>query len=44
MEYGFQGECYVSFPEFLDNEYRDQEYMASILDDEKYQAWLANNF
>lgn len=35
------GECYVSFSEFMNNEYLDEEYMKELLnDDELYNEYL----
>lgn len=42
-EYGFKGinECFVDYEEFIDNEYRDEEVMLDLFDDdEKYmELW-----
>ena len=32
-EFGYNGELYVCFEEFLDAEFRDEEYMSSLLED-----------
>ena len=34
-EFGYNGELYVSYDEFLDNEYLDEDYMRKLLDDEQ---------
>ena len=35
FEYGYSGELYVCFDEFLDNEYQDEKYMCDLLDNEE---------
>jgi hypothetical protein len=37
-EYGYDGELYVCFEEFLDAEYQDEEYMCRLLDKENLIA------
>ncbi len=37
-EFGYDGELYVCYEEFLENEYRDGDYMCSLLDNEKLIA------
>lgn len=39
-EFGYNGELYSSFDEFIDNEYQDEEYMRSILNDENYNLYI----
>jgi hypothetical protein len=39
-EHGFNGECWVCFDEFCNNELLDKEYMQSILHDEDFEKWL----
>lgn len=34
-EFGYDGELYVCYEEFLDMEYHDKEYMCSLLGDEE---------
>ena len=34
-EYGYNGELYICFEEFLDNEYRDREYICDLLNNDK---------
>lgn len=38
-EYGVDGECYVSFEEFLKYEFKDRNYMSSILPDDDFRSW-----
>lgn len=40
-EYGFDGEIYSSYSEFLHNEYQNEEYMTSLLGKKSdiYEAW-----
>ena len=33
-EFGYDGELYVCYEEFLENEYRDEGYICSLLDNE----------
>lgn len=35
FEYGYSGELYTCFDEFLDNEYQDEEYMCGLLDNKE---------
>jgi len=35
-EYGFDGEVYASLPEFVVNEYQNEDYMRHLLGDEIY--------
>lgn len=37
-EFGYNGELYVCYEEFLDNEYLDEDYMCKLLDDEQLIA------
>ena len=39
-ECGFNGECYVSYEEFLHNEWEDKNYMFELLNNEEYQMYL----
>lgn len=39
-ECGFNGECYVSYDEFIGNEWTDRYYMFELLDKEEYQMYL----
>ena len=39
-ELGFNGECWVCFDEFCQNELLDKEYMQSILPKEDFEKWL----
>lgn len=41
-EFGFNGELWVCFDEFCDEEYEDAEYMKSLLTDEEFAAYLAD--
>ena len=34
-EIGFNGEIYVCYDEFIDNEYQDKKYIRSLLDNEE---------
>lgn len=34
-DFGYQGELYACYDEFLDAEYRDVDYMRALLDDDK---------
>lgn len=34
-EFGYDGEFYTCYEEFLDNEYREEEYICSLLKDEE---------
>lgn len=38
-ELGVNGECYASLKEFLDNEYRDKDFMKYLLGDDKFEWW-----
>ena len=38
-EIGVNGEIYVCFDEFRTNEFRDQEYMSSLLDAEDFEKY-----
>lgn len=41
LNYGYVDMIYVSFDEFLDNEYRDTEYMKELIDNDRlYQVYL----
>ena len=37
-EFGYDGELYVCYEEFLDTEYMDEDYICSLLDNEKLIA------
>lgn len=37
-EFGYDGELYVCYEEFLDAEYMDEDYICSLLDNEKLIA------
>lgn len=37
-EFGYDGELYVCYEEFLDVEYMDEDYICSLLDNEKLIA------
>ena len=37
---GYNGELYVSFDEFEENEYQDQEYMETLFSKEQYKEYL----
>lgn len=39
-EYGYDGELYVCFDEFLECEYQDSEYMKWLLSPFMYEEWL----
>lgn len=40
-EFGYDGELYVCYDEFLDNEYFEEDYMKELLDNEKlYNKYL----
>ena len=39
-DYGFGGELFVSYQEFLDSEYRDKDYIKSILTKKQYLDYL----
>lgn len=41
-EFGYDGEFYVCFDEFMDNEYQDKEYMKELLSDKEYKIYLAD--
>jgi hypothetical protein len=34
-DFGYEGQLYVCFDEFYDNEFQDEEYMCELLDNEK---------
>lgn len=38
--YNFNGEKYVDFLEFLDNEFLDKDYMRTLLNDKEYEWYL----
>ena len=40
-EVGLNGESYVCYAEFLDNEWRDKEYLRSLLPAHIYTRWMA---
>lgn len=37
-DFGYDGELYVCYEEFWDNEYRDEDYICGLLNDEKLIA------
>ena len=39
-EIGFNGELYVYFNEFLDNEFQDKDYMKFLLTKEEFEEYL----
>lgn len=39
-EFGFDGELYVCYDEFLENEYLDKAYMESLLPPVQYEEYL----
>lgn len=39
-EIGFNGELYVCFNEFLDNEFQDKDYMKFLLTKEEFEEYL----
>ena len=40
-EFGYDGELYVCYDEFLDNEYLEEDYIKELLDNEKlYNKYL----
>ena len=41
-EFGFDGESYACYEEFLDAEYRDKEYIKSLLNESQYKEYLAD--
>lgn len=41
-EFGFDGELYACFEEFLENEYQDDSYIKELLPDEQYKEYLAD--
>lgn len=47
-EYGYDGECFVCYDEFLDNEYIDGEYIEELIKDKKliklYRKDIKENF
>ncbi len=38
-EYGYEGECYACFEEFLNTEYLEQEYMRELLSGKEYEMY-----
>ena len=42
-EFGYDGELYVCYEEFCDDEYYDKEYICSLLDNEKLIAMYYND-
>lgn len=38
-EYGYRGECYACYDEFLDNEFRDEDYMKYLLNEKDFEDW-----
>ncbi len=34
-----EGECYASYKEFLDNEFRDEDYMRRLLNERDFENW-----
>lgn len=43
-EYGFDGEIYACYDEFLDNEFRDVDYMKTLLNKEEMEIWKEVRF
>ena len=41
-EFGYDGELYVCYEEFLETEYLDEDYICSLLDNEKLIAMYHN--
>lgn len=39
-EYGFNGEIWSCYNEFLDNEYKDKEYIKSILNPQEFKLYI----
>lgn len=39
-EFGYNGEIYSCFEEFKDNEFLDEDYIRSLLDDNNYGVYL----
>lgn len=42
-ENGFNGELYVCMAEFEDNEFKEEEYMKSLLDNDDFETWKSLN-
>lgn len=42
-DYGFGGTLWVSFAEFLDNEYQDKSYMKCLLSEPDFRLYLTQN-
>ena len=42
-EIGFNGEIYVSYDEFIDNEYQDKNYMFKLLNDKEWNEYCNDN-
>lgn len=40
LDFGYNGECYVGFEEFLDFEFLDAAYMKTLLNDNQYIEYL----
>lgn len=38
-EFGINGECYACFEEFKEIEFRNEEYMKNLLNQEDYNTW-----
>jgi hypothetical protein len=43
-EHGFGGQIYASFPEFMDAEYQDEEYMKDILSAKEFDRYQKDRF
>lgn len=39
-EFGYDGDFYATFDEFIENEYQNKEYMKNLLSDKEYQLYL----
>lgn len=39
-EINYNGEMYVCYDEFMDNEFQDEEYMRTLLNDKEYATYL----
>lgn len=40
---GFKGVVWVCYPEFLNNEYQDEEYMKQLLTKSEYEEYIKEN-
>lgn len=41
-EFGYDGDFYATFDEFIKNEYQNKEYMKYLLSDEEYKIYLTD--